>query len=76
MKISDSSLYECSISYSTLKRSFASRILTTTSDAASFLRPGIIKPVKSVRLCLLQRGSDQVQKITAGRRKPTNGGNH
>jgi hypothetical protein len=31
MKGSDSSLYECSISYNTLKRSFASRILTTTS---------------------------------------------
>jgi hypothetical protein len=31
MKSSDSSLYECSISYSTLKRSFAPRIRTTTS---------------------------------------------
>jgi len=31
MKSSGSSLYECSISYSTLKRSFAPRILTTTS---------------------------------------------
>jgi len=31
IKSSDSLLYECSVSYSTLKRSFASRILTTTS---------------------------------------------
>jgi hypothetical protein len=31
MKSSDSLLYECSINYSTLKRSFASRILATTS---------------------------------------------
>jgi len=40
LKSSDPLLYECSISYSTLKRSFAPRILTTTSgiiptDAAS-----------------------------------------
>jgi hypothetical protein len=32
-KSSGSSLYECSTSYSTLKRSFAPRILTTTSAA-------------------------------------------
>ena len=32
LKSSDLSLYEYSISYSTLKRSFAPRILTTTSD--------------------------------------------
>jgi len=31
MKSSESSLYECSVSYSTLKPSFARRILTTTS---------------------------------------------
>jgi hypothetical protein len=32
VKSSSSSLYECSISYSTLKRSFAPRILTTTNS--------------------------------------------
>jgi hypothetical protein len=32
MESSDSSLHECSITYSILKRSFASRILTTTSE--------------------------------------------
>jgi hypothetical protein len=32
LKTSGPLLYECSISYSTLKRSFAPRILTTTSD--------------------------------------------
>ena len=33
MKSNGSSLYKCSISYSTLKRSFAPRIWTTTSGA-------------------------------------------
>ena len=33
MKSSDSSLYECSISYRTLKTSIASRILTPTGGA-------------------------------------------
>jgi hypothetical protein len=32
LKSSGSWLYKCSISYSTLKGSFASRILTTTTD--------------------------------------------
>jgi hypothetical protein len=35
LKSSGSSLYECSISYSTLKRKFAPRIPTTTSDGSS-----------------------------------------
>jgi hypothetical protein len=38
LKSSGSSLYECSINYSTLKRSFASRIPTTTSGRSSGCR--------------------------------------
>jgi hypothetical protein len=57
MKSSDLSLCECSISYSTLKRSFVSRTLTTTSDTLStnWRTAHLIRPHK-----FDEKSSDQI----------------
>jgi hypothetical protein len=57
MKSGDLSLYECSISYSALERSFVSRTLTTTSDTLStnWRTAHLIRPHK-----FDEKSSDQI----------------
>jgi hypothetical protein len=67
LKSSDSSLYECSISYSTLKTSIASRILTPTGGWSPQVPLNIAKI--NIAINLYEAGNDPLKVVAENKTK-------
>jgi hypothetical protein len=68
LKSSDSSLYECSISYSTLKTSIASRILTPTGGWSPQVPLNIAKV--NIAINLYEAGDDPLKVVAENETRP------